>query len=106
MASDPTKIFPPLPKGLSLPFYYSSIHAIWVYYKVCARKAAPFLEGIALEPALFDGQALVLLHFQRYTGFTSSVISVVNEMQLNIVAYPRALEKQAPASQAPLRAIP
>jgi hypothetical protein len=97
MPGDPTKIFPPLPKGFSLPFYYSSIHAIWVYYKVKAGKAAPFLQGIALEPALFDGQALVLLHFQRYTGFTSSAISVVNELQFNIIAYPKALEKQAPA---------
>jgi hypothetical protein len=97
MPSDPTKIFPPLPKGLSLPFYYSSVHAIWVYYKVNPRKVAPFLQDIALQPALFDGHALVLLHFQRYTGFTSTVMSVVNEIQFNIIAYPKALAKQAPS---------
>lgn len=97
MASDPTKIFPPLPKGLSLPFYYASVHGIWMYYKVSPKKVTPFLANIALEPALFDEQVLVLLHFQRYTGFTASVISVVSEMQFNLVAYPKALEKQAPA---------
>jgi hypothetical protein len=97
MPSDPNKIFPPLPKGFSLPFYYASVNAIWVYYKVSAEKVAPYLQDIALAPALFDGQALVLLHFQRYTGFISSALSVVNEVQLNIIAYPSVLAAQAPA---------
>jgi hypothetical protein len=90
-------IFPPIPKGFSLPFYYASVQGIWAYYKVSPQKVGPYLEGIALEPALFDGDALVLLHFQRYTGFISSGLSVVNEVQLNIVAYPSALAAQAPA---------
>lgn len=97
MPTDPNKIFPPLPKGLSLPFYYASVNAIWVYYKISPEKVKPYLQDIALEPALFDGQALVLLHFQRYTGFLSSGLSVVNEVQLNIIAYPRVLDTQAPA---------
>jgi len=58
---------------------------------------APYLQDIALGPALFDGQALVLLNFQRYTGFISSLVSVVNEAQLNIIAYPRVLDAQTPA---------
>lgn len=97
MPNDPTKIFPPLPKGFSLPFYYGSVNAIWIYYKVNPSKVTLFLQDIALEPALFDGDALVLLHFQRYTGFTSKVTSVVNEIQFNVIAYPRALAKQAPS---------
>jgi len=97
MPSNPTKVFPPLPEGFSLPFYYASVHAIWVYYKVGPKKLVPYLQDIALEPALFDGQGLVLLHFQRYTGFISSALSVVNEVQFNIITYPKALEKQAPA---------
>jgi len=97
MPTDPNKIFPPLPKGFSLPFYYASVNAIWVYYKVSPAKVAPYLQDIALEPAIFDGQALALLHFQRYTGFISSAMSVVNEVQLNIIAYPRALATQVPA---------
>lgn len=97
MPTDPNNIFPPLPKGLSLPFYYGSANAIWVYYKINGEKVKPYLQDIALEPALFDGQALVLLHFQRYTGFLSSGLSVVNEVQLNIIAYPKALDAQAPA---------
>jgi hypothetical protein len=97
MPTDPNKIFPPLPKGLSLPFYYASVNAIWMYYKVGSEKVAPYLQDIALEPALFEGQALVLLHFQRYTGFLSSGLSVVNEVQLNIIAYPRVLAAQAPS---------
>jgi len=97
MPTDPKKIFPPLPPGFSLPFYYGSLHAIWVYYKVDVKKLTPLLHGIALEPALFDGQGLVLLHFQRYTGSISSAISVVNEIQFNIVAYPKALKTQTPA---------
>lgn len=97
MPTDPNKIFPPLPAGFSLPFYYASVNAIWVYYKVGPEKVAPYLENIALQPALFDGQAMVLLHFQRYTAFISSLLSTVTEVQLNIVAYPTALAAQAPA---------
>ncbi len=97
MPTDPNKIFPRLPKGFSLPFYYASVNAIWVYYKVSPEKVKPYLQDIALEPALFDGEALVLLHFQRYTGFISSALSVVNEVQLNIIAYPSVLATQVPA---------
>jgi hypothetical protein len=68
-----------------------------MYYKVSAKKVTPYLKDIALKPALFDGQALVLVHFQRYTGFISSLMSVVNEAQFNIIAYPSALTAQAPA---------
>jgi hypothetical protein len=97
MQTDPSKIFPPIPAGFSLPFYYASANAIWVYYKVSAEKVAPYLDDIALDPALFDGQAVVLLHFQRYTGFLNFGLSMVNEVQLNIIAYPTALAAQAPA---------
>ena len=97
MQTDPSKIFPPIPDGFSLPFYYASANAIWVYYKVSPEKVTPYLNDIALDPALFDGQAVVLLHFQRYTGFLNFGLSVVNEVQLNIVAYPTALAAQAPA---------
>lgn len=97
MPTNPDKIFPPIPNGLSLPFYYASVNAIWMYYKVSPEKVKPYLQDIALQPALFDGQALVLLHFQRYTGFISSLVSVVNEAQLNIIAYPSVLDAQAPA---------
>jgi hypothetical protein len=97
MPTDPNKIFPPLPAGFSLPFYYASVNAIWMYYKVSPESVEPYLQDIALKPALFDGQALVLLHFQRYTGFISGLVSVVNEVQLNIVAYPTVLDAQTPA---------
>lgn len=97
MPTDPNKIFPPIPKGFSLPFYYASVNGIWMYYKVSREKVKPYLQDIALEPALFDGKALVLLHFQRYTGFISSGLSAVNEVQLNIIAYPKVLSKQTPA---------
>jgi len=97
MSTNPNKIFPPLPKGFSLPFYYASVNSIWMYYKVSPEKVAPYLQDIALKPALFDGQSLVLLNFQRYTGFISGLVSVVNEAQLNIIAYPSVLDAQAPA---------
>jgi len=97
MPTDPNKIFPPIPAGFSLPFYYASVNAIWMYYKVGPEKVTPYLKDIALEPALFDGQACVLLHFQRYTGFVAGLVSVVNEVQFNIVAYPTALSEQTPA---------
>ncbi len=97
MPTNSKKIFPPLPKGFSLPFYYASVNSIWMYYKVSPEKVAPYLKDIALEPALFNEQALVLLNFQRYTGFISSLVSVVNEAQFNIIAYPSALTAQAPA---------
>lgn len=41
--ANPNKIFPPLPKGSSLPFYYASVNAIWVYYKI------PWIGGIVFD---------------------------------------------------------
>jgi len=65
MTTNPNKVFPPLPQGFSLPFYYASVNAIWMYYKVNPEQVVPYLKGIAIEPALFDGQALVLLNFRQ-----------------------------------------
>jgi hypothetical protein len=43
MPTDPGRIFPPLPSGFSLPFYYASVNAIWVYYKVSLETVTPYL---------------------------------------------------------------
>ena len=97
MDADPNKIFPPLPAGFTLPFYYASVSAIWVYYAIDPRTAAPFLENSGLEPALFDGRAVALLNFQRYTAHLAPVLSTVNEAQFNIMAYPAVRAAQTPA---------
>ena len=88
---------PIFPQASTQPFYYASVSSIWVYYFVAPKNVAPFLKNTGVEPALFDGQAMALLNFQRYTSHLAPVLSTVNEVQLNIVGYPAVRAAQTPA---------
>jgi hypothetical protein len=92
-----TSIFPPLPPGFNMPFYYASLSTIWVYYAVDPAKVTRHLQGTGLEPALFDGNGLACFDFQRYTAHLAPVLSTVNEVELNVLAYPRVRAAQAPS---------
>jgi hypothetical protein len=49
----------PIPKGFGLPFYYSSLFNIGVFYLTDLEVAQSYLAGTGLLPAIFDGKALV-----------------------------------------------
>jgi hypothetical protein len=105
-------ILPAIPEGFTTPFYYSSLSNIVVHYLVDKERVMPFFEGkfenSGLRPALFDGKASVSYNFQVYTAFFSagvdapqskwfsSASSVTQELELNIVAYPKGRADSVP----------
>jgi hypothetical protein len=90
-------VFPPIPAGFKMPFYYASLSVIWVYFPVDPAKVTPFLKNTGLEAALFEGKAAACFDFQRYTAHLAPVLSTVNEVELNVLAYPSVRAAQAPA---------
>jgi hypothetical protein len=110
--SPPNQILPPIPTGVSTPFYYSSLSNIIVHYLVDKERVEPFFHGkferCGLRPALFGGKASVSYNFQVYTGFfsagadapvsqwSSSASGVTQELELNIVAYPKGRAHDVP----------
>lgn len=70
-------------------FLYSSLESLLVYFQVDAKAVRPFLKGTGLEPAVFDGKALVNLNFERYASVGGSYDGMCNECEFNVVAYPR-----------------
>ena len=90
------QIFPPIPKGFLLPFYYASLYNCAMYFVVEPRVVAPYLEGKPLRPALFGGKCLVYFNYQLYTAQFPSFMSVVGENELNIVGYAEVAEGSIP----------
>ena len=68
-------------------FYYSSLQTMLVYWQVEPAVAATLLPK-GLEPAIFDGLSLVNLNFERYATVGGSFDGIVNEVEINVVAYP------------------
>lgn len=81
----------PIPEGFGLPFYYSSLFNIGVFYLADLEVAQSYLAGTSLLPAIFDGKALVSYNFQHYTGQFPNGSSITQEIELNILAYPETL---------------
>jgi hypothetical protein len=82
---------PPIPAGLGLPFYYSSLSNCEILYLVDAAVAASYLQGTGLELATFDGKACVSFNHQLYTAQFPSGASITQEIELNILSYPASL---------------
>lgn len=82
---------PPIAKGFLLPFYYSSLTNVDIMYLVGKERVTPYLAGTGLAAADFSGQACVSYNFQSYTGQFPWGSSFVQEIELNIVAYPESL---------------
>jgi len=84
------------PQKSTLPFYFASVSSIWVYYLVPSDNVGSYLQDSGAQPALFDGQAMALLNFQRFTAHFAPAMSVTNEAQFNIMAYPTLRAAQVP----------
>jgi len=92
---------PDIPKGFTMPFYYSSLTNIDVFYLVPIERARKFLNDPALEVADFHGFAIVSYNFQLYTGqfsagvdtpvdkWPTSGASITQELELCIVVHPK-----------------
>lgn len=90
------EVLPPLPPGFNFPFYYASLQSFWLYYLVDPARIGKHLDGTGMRPALFDGAALVNINFQRYTAHLAPLLSTVNEIEFNIVAYPASRQRDVP----------
>src|ERR1051326_4740917 len=55
------------PQRSSQPFYFASVHSMWIYELVPPENVRAFLQNSGAEAALFDGQAMAMLNFQRFT---------------------------------------
>ena len=100
---------PSVPAPFTMPFYYSSLTNVVVYYLVPAKNVESYLANTGLMPALFDGQAMVSYNFQLYSGqfasgvdtpveqWSASGAGLTQELELNIVAYPASRADQIAA---------
>lgn len=91
---------PTVPEGFTMPFYYSSLTNVGIFYLVPSERVEPFLKDTGLTAALFHGQALVSYNFQLYTGqfasglhtppeqWSSVGAAITQELELNIICFP------------------
>jgi hypothetical protein len=93
-------ILPPIPSGFELPFYYASLYNCAMYFAVEPPVVAPYVEGKPLRPALFGGKSLVYFNYQLYTAEFPWGMSLVGEIELNIVSYPAVAEGRVPSLSA------
>lgn len=78
-------------------FNYGSLQSLMVFFSVPASVVKPLLKGTGLEPGIFDGKALVNFNFERYAGFGSNYSSYVDEVEFNVVAFPKFRAGTEPA---------
>ena len=84
-----------------LPFHYSSLRALWVYYLVPYEPVADRIKGTGFRPQRFGDQALVNLNFLNYTAMLgaaifNSGIEKNDGLEFNVVAVPDARRWSAP----------
>jgi hypothetical protein len=87
-------IMPPIPEGLAMPFWYASLQTHWIYVPIDLALARKALSRTACEPYAFvdrDGEtAVAVINFQRYTNTGNNYLGTTDEVELNILAYPRS----------------
>lgn len=86
-----SNVMPPIPQGLSMPFYYASLQTHWLYFPVDLELAQKALSKTGCEPYVFSdlGTAVAVLNYQRYTSTGNSYLSTTEEVELNLLAFPR-----------------
>jgi hypothetical protein len=89
------------------PFYYAGIQSIWLWFRVELKLLDKMLAGSGLKAARFANggdMGLVNLNFFNAASLYGSGqpgnpgVSGFNETELNIVAYPEAVEAAVPTS--------
>lgn len=95
------QVLPNIPKGFDLPFYYGAFTNLGVDYLVPKATAENLLrecEGHdALAVAEFDDeQACLSFNYQLYFGQFSNGGAVIQEIEFNIISYPKAQAHRVP----------
>jgi hypothetical protein len=95
-----SNVMPPIPTGLSMPFYYASLQTHWLYFPVDLELSRKALSKTGCEPYVFSdlGTAVAVLNFQRYTSTASSYLGTTVEVELNILAFPRSERRRVASS--------
>jgi hypothetical protein len=94
-----SNVMPPIPKALSMPFYYASLQTHWLYFPVDLDLARKALSRTACEPYVFsDHGAVAAINFQRYTSTGNSYLGTTVEVELNIIAFPRSERRRVASS--------
>jgi len=85
---------PPIPEPFRLPFYCGAWHNIGIDYLADAETAAKILGRThpRLAPADFDGRACFSINYQLYFAQYGDGASITEEVEINIIAYPRGEE--------------
>lgn len=86
-----SNVMPPIPPTLSMPFYYASLQAHWLYFPVDVELSAKALARTGCEPYVFAGldTAVCVLNFQRYTNTGNSYLGSTVEVEMNLLAFPK-----------------
>jgi hypothetical protein len=75
-------------------FYYSSLQTLLVYWQIDPSVATQ-LVGPGLVPAVFDGKSLINMNFERYASIGGNFDGMVDEVEFNVVAFPKQLAGSA-----------
>jgi hypothetical protein len=89
-------VLPPIPEGLSMPFYYHSLLNCELFFYVSPDILQPYLTDTGMSLALMDGDGIVTYNFQNYTAQFAGFDSVVLELEYNILAYPTSRARNVP----------
>jgi hypothetical protein len=96
---DMSDVLPPIPAGLSMPFYYATLQTHWVYFRVAEDLAHQALAGTACEPYVFaDHKAVAVINFQRYLSTGNAFLGTTNEVEFNLIAFPRSARARVASS--------
>jgi hypothetical protein len=95
--------FPPENPLFHFPFYYATLSSLTVFYRVPLNRLSPHLANTTLQAAELGGRGLgiISIEFQNYTDHlgagqapSNPGMSTVNEVELNIIAYPERWKKE------------
>ena len=91
---------PDILPGFDLPFYYGAFTNLGIDYLVSPEDAENLLEKCAGHEALtvaeFEGRACLSFNYQLYFGQFSNGGAVIQEIEFNIVSYPKAADHRVP----------
>ena len=101
--TQPPLALPPVSEPFRLPFHYGALHNVGIDLLVDPEPVHKVLSRAhpALVAADFDGQACVSVNFQLYFAQYPQGASLTQEIEVNVIAFPRGQEDRlAPLSYA------
>ncbi|MGW4130926.1 hypothetical protein [Amycolatopsis japonica] len=89
---------PPVAEPYLLPFHYGALHTIGIDYLADPARCADILGQVhpRLAVAEFDGKACVSVNYQLYFAQYPNGGGITQEVEINIVGYPRGEHHRLP----------